>query len=150
MMVFLRQWAVARRELDVRRLGRTERAVSGDRPDVARGSRRAGAPDRWPFDGSARSSAAIVTFHLVLITWVFFRAASLSDAVTVLSRVGGAAARCRAAGEPPRFPELLVSVGLIVLLLAVEWLDERRPLWSRLGRARCTCDGRRTMRCYSV
>jgi alginate O-acetyltransferase complex protein AlgI len=75
----------------------------------------------------------IVTFHLVLITWVFFRAASLSDAVTVLSRVSAAAA------DLPRLlmnrlsaPELLVSIALIVLLLATEWLDERRPMWSRL------------------
>jgi alginate O-acetyltransferase complex protein AlgI len=78
-------------------------------------------------------AGAVVTFHLVLITWVFFRAASLSDAVTILSRIVGAA------GSLPRLlinrlnsPELLISVGLIVLLLTAEWFDERRPMWSRL------------------
>jgi D-alanyl-lipoteichoic acid acyltransferase DltB (MBOAT superfamily) len=77
---------------------------------------------------------AIVTFHLVLISWVFFRAATLADAVTVFARIGGAA------GSLPRLlinrfnsPELLVSVGLIVLLLTAEWLDERQPMWSRLA-----------------
>ena len=29
----------------------------------------------------------VVTFHLILVTWVFFRATSLADAVTVLSRI---------------------------------------------------------------
>ena len=57
----------------------------------------------------------------------------VSDAVTVLSRVGGAA------GALPRLllnrlssPELLVSIGMIALLVVAEWLDERRPLWRRL------------------
>jgi D-alanyl-lipoteichoic acid acyltransferase DltB (MBOAT superfamily) len=98
---------------------------------MTRRSRKAATDARRSSVGSV--IGALVTFHLVLITWVFFRAASLSDAVTVLSRVGGAA------GSLPRLlinrldsSELLVSVGLIVLLLAIEWLDERRPLWSRI------------------
>jgi D-alanyl-lipoteichoic acid acyltransferase DltB (MBOAT superfamily) len=89
-------------------------------------------------DDRARSTAGslvggIATFHLVLVTWVFFRAATLSDAVTVLSRVSGAAvALPRLLVNRLNSPELLVSVGLVVLLLAIEWLDERRPMWSRL------------------
>ena len=57
---------------------------------MARGSRRAARDAGRSVVGSL--IGGVVTFHLVLITWVFFRAASLSDAVTVLSRVGGAAA----------------------------------------------------------
>src|SRR5690606_23586950 len=30
---------------------------------------------------------ALLTFHLVLVSWVFFRAASTSDALTVITRV---------------------------------------------------------------
>jgi D-alanyl-lipoteichoic acid acyltransferase DltB (MBOAT superfamily) len=75
----------------------------------------------------------VVTFHLVLVTWVFFRAASIADAVTVLSRIGGAAAVLpRLLTNRLNSVELLVSVGLIVLLMVTEWLDERRPLWRRL------------------
>jgi D-alanyl-lipoteichoic acid acyltransferase DltB (MBOAT superfamily) len=36
----------------------------------------------------SRVFRGVLTFHLVLITWVFFRAASVSDALTILSRLG--------------------------------------------------------------
>jgi alginate O-acetyltransferase complex protein AlgI len=36
---------------------------------------------------------AVVTFHLILVTWVFFRAASLEDALTIFSRVAASAGR---------------------------------------------------------
>jgi hypothetical protein len=77
--------------------------------------------------------SALLTFHLVLIAWVFFRAASLSDALTILSRITQAL---------PRMPDLLrnypftggvvLSIGLIAFLLVVELVDEHRPIWAAL------------------
>lgn len=75
----------------------------------------------------------LVTFHLVLLTWVFFRAASLADAATILARVAGSAAtlprllRARLANK-----EILLSLALIAVLLGVEALDEARPFWERV------------------
>ena len=74
-----------------------------------------------------------MTFHLVLVTWVFFRAATLGDAVTVLSRVGRVLARLPALLQVRlKSGDVLISVALIVLLLVVEGLDERKPVWERL------------------
>jgi D-alanyl-lipoteichoic acid acyltransferase DltB (MBOAT superfamily) len=77
--------------------------------------------------------SGLVTFHLVLITWVFFRAASLSDAATILSRV------VRSASSLPRLlaaravnQDVVFLVALIGVLLIVETLDERRPVWERV------------------
>ena len=75
----------------------------------------------------------LIVFHLVLISWVFFRASSLSDAFTVLARVAGSGARlpalvwARLTGG-----EVAMSIVLIVLLLAVEAIDEKRSVWERL------------------
>ena len=75
----------------------------------------------------------VLTFHLILVTWVFFRADSPADALTVLSRVAASAI------ELPRLlhlrvtgGEVLFSVALVVLLITVEAADERRPIWQRL------------------
>ncbi len=80
----------------------------------------------------------VVTFHLILVSWVFFRAASVSDASIVFSRV---------AESLPNLPtlftarayteEIVLSLVLIVVLLVVEAIDEQRSLWERL-RARPT------------
>ena len=75
----------------------------------------------------------LLTFHLILVTWVFFRAASLSDATTVLSRVATSLPdlprllQVRMAGA-----EVLLSLALIGMLLGMEALEERRPVWERL------------------
>jgi hypothetical protein len=75
----------------------------------------------------------VVTFHLVLVTWVFFRAPSLPEAWTILSRTALAAP---ALPELLRVrlgdPQILLSWALIGLLLAVEVIDERRSIWDRL------------------
>jgi D-alanyl-lipoteichoic acid acyltransferase DltB (MBOAT superfamily) len=76
----------------------------------------------------------VLTFHLILITWVFFRAASLPDATTILSQVA------RSLASLPTLlqarigtGEILLSFVLIAVLMAVEALDERRSLWERLA-----------------
>ncbi len=77
-------------------------------------------------------AAGVVTFHLILITWVFFRAASIADARTILARVAASA------GDLPRLLQarmtgtVLLSLGLVVVLLIAELVDERRPMWSSL------------------
>lgn len=81
-------------------------------------------------------AGAIVTFHLVLVTWVFFRAASIGDAATVLSRIAGAAATLpRLLSTRLQDPAIQVSALLIVLLVAVEIFDDLRSVWARLATA---------------
>src|SRR5436190_14235376 len=76
---------------------------------------------------------AIVTFHAVLLTWVFFRAASLSDAATIFERTA------RAVSQLPRLlwvrlQDSAVQLGIatIAVLVIVEVVDEGRPMWDRL------------------
>ncbi len=75
---------------------------------------------------------AVLTFHLILVTWVFFRAASLADAVTILSRVASSFSTLPRLLQARMTGEILLSLALILVLLAVEALDERRPLWERV------------------
>ena len=77
---------------------------------------------------------AVVTFHAVLLTWVFFRAASLSDAATIFERTA------RAVPLLPRLlwvrlqdPGILIAIATIGVLVIVEMVDEGRPMWDRLG-----------------
>ena len=74
----------------------------------------------------------VMTFHLILVSWVFFRAATVGDAVTILTRT--------AAGWeslPPQLwvrltePDLLVALALIGVIMATDVLDERQALRER-------------------
>ncbi len=81
--------------------------------------------------GSALS--VLVTFHLVLVSWVFFRAASISDAVAVFSRVLNAAPRLPTLFSAYVFSgEMVLSIILIVVLIVIEVFDESRGFWDRL------------------
>lgn len=83
-----------------------------------------------------RVAAAILVFHLILISWVFFRAGDLGDGFTVFARVWAAL---------PDIPALLwrypftaqhgFLAALILGLLAVELVTEQRRLRWRLWRA---------------
>ncbi len=78
---------------------------------------------------AVRVISALVVFHLVLISWIFFRADSLADGWLVLTRIGAAL---------PEFPSLLRQfpfsaehgflVGVIAALLLIELFQEMRPL----------------------
>lgn len=99
-----------------------ETMLSGSRRDAAEPS------------FARRLAGRLLTFHLILVSWVFFRAASLADAVTVLSRIGAGV------GNLPRLlavrlqdPNTLISLGLILLLLTVETMDDLRSMWTRLA-----------------
>jgi len=78
--------------------------------------------------------SVLITFHLILPTWVFFRAESLTDATTVFSRVAGALGNLPSMLQA-RFAdmEIVISVALIALLMLIEALDERRPWRERLA-----------------
>lgn len=89
-----------------------------------------------------RDSAALLvlrvllTFHLVAIAWIFFRAKTLGEAWTILAKIA------TQLGEMPgllaRYPFTYdhgLGFALIALLLGLEILDERRPLVRRLAAA---------------
>ena len=83
----------------------------------------------------------LVTFHLTLFAWIFFRAATLSDATTLVSRI----VTDFRAGDGVTLPgfdavEIGLGVGFALLLVAVEAFQERgvgreafasRPAWVR-------------------
>jgi D-alanyl-lipoteichoic acid acyltransferase DltB (MBOAT superfamily) len=98
-------------------------------------SLRARARERADSASTVRSIVqAVVTFHLILVSWVFFRAASLEDALTIFSRIAAAAGRLPSlVAVRLAAPEVLASLLLIVLLIAIELFDETRSMWERLA-----------------
>lgn len=89
-----------------------------------------------------RQSAAVtvvrvlLTFHLIAITWVFFRAKSLNDAWLILRKIGAQVVELPSLIA--RFPfttDHYLGFGLIALLIAIEIVDERRSVLQRLAAA---------------
>jgi len=78
----------------------------------------------------------VITFHLILLSWVFFRAGSIHDALLVLQKVAA-----RLDELPflltiyPFTAEQLTGFGLIAFLIGYEILDERRQVFQRLADA---------------
>lgn len=87
----------------------------------------------------ARSSAfqivrILLVFHLIAISWVFFRAKTIGDAVTIISKIAANLAEIPILiVQYPFSPEHGLGAALIALLLCVESLDERRPIAKRLA-----------------
>jgi D-alanyl-lipoteichoic acid acyltransferase DltB (MBOAT superfamily) len=80
-----------------------------------------------------RLLSGVFTFHLILVTWVFFRASSLSDAATVLSRIGGSLSSLPVLLQDRLGEwEVISAVTLVVVLLVVEVLDEGRSFLERV------------------
>jgi len=78
----------------------------------------------------------LLTFHLIALTWVFFRARSLGDAWLVLTRIGVQWAELP--GLIVHYPfsaDHALGAVLILVLLAVEIVDEKRSIFSRLAAA---------------
>lgn len=78
----------------------------------------------------------LLTFHLIAVAWVFFRAASINQVLVILRRIGAGLGQLP--GLLTRYPftaDHYVAIGLIALLLGLEILDERRPVWQRLAAA---------------
>jgi D-alanyl-lipoteichoic acid acyltransferase DltB (MBOAT superfamily) len=98
---------------------------------------------RWPW--LLAGVRVTITFHLVLLAWIFFRARSLSDALTILARIG------RLALQPWSVEWMHTQINLgylgglvlafsILLMVVVEALRTAdrlqlgvRPLWVRWG-----------------
>lgn len=77
----------------------------------------------------------LITFHLILVTWVFFRAADLDDAMTVITRVlGSLPSLAGALGPRMMVGDVLLSIGLIAVLMGAELFDEIQPMWDRARR----------------
>lgn len=77
--------------------------------------------------------SGLVTFHLVLIAWAFFRAASIADAFTVLTRIVQSIPKLPGLIQSYNYTDdLILSVVLIAVLFFVEVLDEKRALWESL------------------
>jgi alginate O-acetyltransferase complex protein AlgI len=87
--------------------------------------------------GAALSLVRILlTFHLIAISWIFFRAKSVGDALTVIRKIGTNLTEIPSlVVQYPFTVEHGMGFGLIALLLAVESLDERRPIAQRLAAA---------------
>ena len=89
-----------------------------------------------------RQSAALVvfrvllTFHLIAISWIFFRAKSLGDAWLILRKIG--AQLVEMPSLLARFPfsaDHYTGFALIALLIGIEIVDERRSIFQRLAAA---------------
>jgi alginate O-acetyltransferase complex protein AlgI len=101
---------------------------------------------RWRPPLSALPAAArhglqvLVTFHLVLLAWIFFRAASVQDALFILGRIVANPFAGPALTPGFGLREALIAGGGILLIEAVHVLHARtnarvflaqRPLWVR-------------------
>lgn len=75
----------------------------------------------------------LLTFHLILVSWVFFRADTVDQALTVLRRIWYALPDLPAlVTRYPFTTDHALGLVLILLLIAVEILDERQPVIDRL------------------
>ncbi|MDP3895284.1 MAG: MBOAT family O-acyltransferase, partial [Mesorhizobium sp.] len=78
----------------------------------------------------------VLTFHLILVSWIFFRAETIDKALTVIGRIWNALPGLPSlATKYPFTVDHGIGAALILLLLAIEFLDERRSIWSHLAAA---------------
>lgn len=104
-------------------------------------SRNAGdvAPSRRaPTQGGAQQRVSNRAYSIGLSpyrdSWVFFRAKTIGDAVTIISKIAANLAEIPILiVHYPFSPEHGLGAALIALLLCVESLDERRPIAKRLA-----------------
>lgn len=76
----------------------------------------------------------LVTFHLVLVSWAFFRAETVSQATLLLGRIATALGDIAAvAASYPYSGEHALGVALIAALIVAECLSERRPFIERMA-----------------
>ena len=78
----------------------------------------------------------LLTFHLIALAWVFFRAKTIDEAWTVLMRIGERLAEMPGlVAHYPFTADQAIGAALIAGLLVVEWFDERRSIFERLAAA---------------
>lgn len=74
--------------------------------------------------------SGILTFHLILVTWIFFRAETIAKAWTVLTRIVDAIPQYPALFATYVWPaELRLACALVVVLVMLEAWDEMRGFW---------------------
>jgi alginate O-acetyltransferase complex protein AlgI len=85
--------------------------------------------------GLLKFAGIILTFNLVTLSWVFFRAASLSDALTVLQKI---------VSDPLPHPgvdwhpgldaaQFALALLLIAAMVAFEIMETRKPVWHSIS-----------------
>ncbi|WP_159589690.1 MBOAT family O-acyltransferase [Chelativorans xinjiangense] len=85
---------------------------------------------------SLRLLRIVLTFHLIMVSWIFFRAHTIDQATIVIGKIWTALPGLP--GLAVRYPftaDHALGAVLILVLIAVEVLDERRPLFERLAAA---------------
>jgi alginate O-acetyltransferase complex protein AlgI len=78
----------------------------------------------------------LITFHLIAVAWVFFRASTVNEAILILQKIGTRIPELIAL--IPRYPfttEHYFGFALIGFLVVVEIFDERRSIFVRLKAA---------------
>ena len=81
-----------------------------------------------------RVVAVFLTFHLVLLAWVFFRANSLSESITILQGMFTFSAAGSLIPELQGFGafELLVATCGLAVMGVVHWIERSQSLWALL------------------
>lgn len=78
--------------------------------------------------------SVLLTFHLIVFAWVFFRAATLSGAIAIFDRVWSALSLYPSLLRTYNWtPEFWLSLTLIVVLMIVECFDEVRSIFHRIA-----------------
>jgi len=79
---------------------------------------------------------AVLTFHLIAVSWVFFRAKSMGDAWLILRKIGSRISEMPSLiARYPFTAEHITGFALIAALLCVEIIDERGSVFQRLAAA---------------
>ena len=89
-----------------------------------------------------RPLRVVFTFALMCVTWIFFRAQTLRDALFILTHLVGDVPRALETLAIFGRTECVVAAGVVLVLLLIDWVEERRggdiatvvggaPLWIR-------------------
>lgn len=104
---------------------------------LATGPMRAAVGQKVPKLAESRWLGALrilLTFHLILLSWVFFRATSIDQALLILQKVwNGLPAIPGILAHYPFTADHITGAALILLLLGIELIEERRPAAERLA-----------------
>lgn len=89
-----------------------------------------------PRHAAARVLRTLVTFHLILLTWVFFRAATPTDALTILRRIAGSLAELvQILPSYPFSADQRLGAALIAALVLAEIATAPKPMAERIVEA---------------
>lgn len=84
----------------------------------------------------SRALRTLLTFHLILVTWIFFRASTLGDAMTILRRLTeNLTALPGLIAAYPVSTDQWLALALIAALILIETPSGTRPIAERLAAA---------------